>query len=326
MLGHPALVAGHHRGDAQREALLAEQGVAAVAGAERPDLARLGVVDDVLVVRVARPRDVVAGRGSSGVPTECTQGTKSPSSPSTSSAPAPMRVMIRMRDGDVGRVGQLHADVRRSRSRAGPSRTARRTSCGRASSPRRARPGAAHLGRVAPVVGRAGVLLGLGADERAVLDAGDVARVGERQVASSGAWRRRGARTCPRRPAPAQRRSYSSAEPSHQWMRSGWVRVAISSTQATSFSCLVGGASVSVMLTCTPSVGSRGIRGSIPSLSELCFQNRRDPDRSTRSTRPDIPLRDEHQTFELGDQHAVLVEDPRVDLDDAAIGLAAGSS
>ena len=32
----------------------------------------------------------------SGMPTECTQGTKSPSSPSTSSAPAPMRVMIRI--------------------------------------------------------------------------------------------------------------------------------------------------------------------------------------------------------------------------------------
>ncbi len=34
--------------------------------------------------------------GSSGAPTECTQGTNSPSSPSTSSAPWPMRVMIRM--------------------------------------------------------------------------------------------------------------------------------------------------------------------------------------------------------------------------------------
>ncbi len=32
----------------------------------------------------------------SGAPTEWTQGTKVPSSPSCSSAPAPMRVMIRM--------------------------------------------------------------------------------------------------------------------------------------------------------------------------------------------------------------------------------------
>ena len=32
----------------------------------------------------------------SGIPTECTQGTKSPSAPSTSSAGLPIRVMIRM--------------------------------------------------------------------------------------------------------------------------------------------------------------------------------------------------------------------------------------
>ena len=59
VLGHPALVARHRRGDPQREALLAEQRVAAVAGAVGPDLARLGVVDDVLVVGVAGPRNVL---------------------------------------------------------------------------------------------------------------------------------------------------------------------------------------------------------------------------------------------------------------------------
>ena len=57
VLGQPALVARHDRGDAQREALLAEQRVAAVARAVGPDLARLGEVDDVLLV-VARPRHV----------------------------------------------------------------------------------------------------------------------------------------------------------------------------------------------------------------------------------------------------------------------------
>ena len=47
----------HRRGDAQREALLAEQRVAAVARAVAPDLLRLGVVDDVLGRRcTARPR------------------------------------------------------------------------------------------------------------------------------------------------------------------------------------------------------------------------------------------------------------------------------
>ena len=110
VLGQPAVVAGHHRGDAQREALLAEQGVAAVARAEAPDLAGLGEVDDVLVVRVARPRRRRPRPRRSGAPTECRHGTHSPS-PSTSSAPWPMRVMMRMFDGDVGGVGELHADV-----------------------------------------------------------------------------------------------------------------------------------------------------------------------------------------------------------------------
>ena len=59
VLGQPALVAGHHRGDAQGEALLAQQGVAAVAGAVGPDRALLGEVDDVLVLGVARPGHVV---------------------------------------------------------------------------------------------------------------------------------------------------------------------------------------------------------------------------------------------------------------------------
>ncbi len=44
--------------DAQREALLAEQRVAAVAGTVRLDLARLREVDDELVRVVARPRHV----------------------------------------------------------------------------------------------------------------------------------------------------------------------------------------------------------------------------------------------------------------------------
>src|SRR6266581_1866292 len=48
-LGEPALVAAHHRGNAQREALLAQQRVAPIAGTKAPDLARLGKVHDVFV-------------------------------------------------------------------------------------------------------------------------------------------------------------------------------------------------------------------------------------------------------------------------------------
>ncbi|CAB4675934.1 unannotated protein [freshwater metagenome] len=51
----PACIACHHRSDAKCEALLAEQGVAAVARTERPDLTSLREVNDELVVGVAWP-------------------------------------------------------------------------------------------------------------------------------------------------------------------------------------------------------------------------------------------------------------------------------
>ena len=58
VLGQPALVAAHGRGNAQREALLAQQRIAAVTRAVGPDLARLGVMDDVLGL-VAGPGGLV---------------------------------------------------------------------------------------------------------------------------------------------------------------------------------------------------------------------------------------------------------------------------
>ncbi len=110
VLGQPALVAGHDRGDAQGEALLAQQRVAAVARAEGPDLAGLGEVDDVLVVGVARPGDILdavaeghAHRVQAGHELAVL-------------AEAVQRVLAHPghdphRGGHVGRVGQLHADV-----------------------------------------------------------------------------------------------------------------------------------------------------------------------------------------------------------------------
>ena len=66
VLGHPALVARERRGDPQREALLAEQRVAAVAGADAPDRALFREVHDEAAVgrEVAErvePRDEVLG-------------------------------------------------------------------------------------------------------------------------------------------------------------------------------------------------------------------------------------------------------------------------
>src|ERR671939_565203 len=45
-LGQPALVAAHRGGDPQREALLPEQRIAAIAGPDAPDRARIGKVHD----------------------------------------------------------------------------------------------------------------------------------------------------------------------------------------------------------------------------------------------------------------------------------------
>ena len=73
VLGHPAFIARDVGGDAQREAFLAQQRVAAVARAVGPDLARLREMHDVLLV-VARPGHV-ASPGASGTPTLCMHGT-----------------------------------------------------------------------------------------------------------------------------------------------------------------------------------------------------------------------------------------------------------
>ena len=174
VLGEPARVAArrvgggaaHLGGDAQREALLAEQGVAAVARAVAPDLLRLGVVDDVLG-GVAGPGDVLLPVGSSGAPTLCTQGTKWPSLPSRSSTARPMRVMIFMLTATYGAVAQLDADVRDRRAeRAHRERHhVHRAAAHRALEQRRRAVGpavlqdGAHLRRRHPVVGRAGVFL-----------------------------------------------------------------------------------------------------------------------------------------------------------------------
>ena len=59
VLGEPAFVARHRGRDAEREALLAQQRVAAVAAAERPDRPLFGEVRDVGVVGIAGPGHIV---------------------------------------------------------------------------------------------------------------------------------------------------------------------------------------------------------------------------------------------------------------------------
>ena len=62
VLGHPAFVPAHYGSYAQAQALFAEEGVAAVSGADADDFARFREVGDVSVFGVARPENVVFGR------------------------------------------------------------------------------------------------------------------------------------------------------------------------------------------------------------------------------------------------------------------------
>ena len=159
----------------RREALLAEQRVAAVARAVRPDLARLREVDDVLLV-VARPGHILlpgrerradavhAGHDALHVLVDLLEDRQ---------ADARHDPHV---DDDVGRVGQLHADLRHRRAdRPHAERQHVHRPAAHAAVEQLLQL-AAHLERVHPVVGRAGGVLRQRADEGAVLDAGDIAR------------------------------------------------------------------------------------------------------------------------------------------------------
>ena len=161
------------------------------------------------------------------------------------------------------------------------------------------------------------------ADERAVLDARDVAGVRAARGRSSGAWRRRAARTCRRRRAAWQSRSYSSAEPSHQWIVVGLGQRGDLLDPGAAASLFVVGASVARWLTC--SSFSLGIANSsiAARYGAILPRSRVEPlgGRRRRAVAPGCLRGTSTSALELGHEHAVLVEDARVDLDDAAVGL-----
>ena len=232
MLGEPALVAAEDGRDAQRQALLAEQRVAAVAAAVAPDRALLGEVHDVLHVGVARPRDVVLARRqrrADGVHArhERMVGAQHLDRGATH-AGHDLHV-----HGDVGGVGDLHAEL----GEVGAERAhAERDHVHRApahAAVEQAVQDRLHLGRVHPVVGRTGVVGDARADERAILDAGDVARVGAGEKAVGPLVRiepdeRAGVDHLAAEP------SYSSCDPSHQCTPAGLQSSTASATHCSS--------------------------------------------------------------------------------------------
>ena len=178
VLREPALVPGHHGGDAQGVALLAQQGVAAVAGAEGPDGALLGEVHDPLV-RVAGPRDVGLAGGQ-----RCAQGVQGRDEEGVRGGDLVQDLGAdRGHDahgGDnVGAVRDLHAkfgilgvkvahderdDVHGAAAHGAAEQAAQLL---------------LHLRRSHPVVGEACIAFVLGADEGLLFDAGHIGGVGE---------------------------------------------------------------------------------------------------------------------------------------------------
>src|SRR5688572_10926554 len=120
-------------------------------------------------------------------------------------------------------------------------------------------------------------------------------------------------------------RSYSSADPSHQWIESGRVSSATSSTQSRSFLFVVGALVVSIVI----GVGSTSL-SSQGGKAGLCHTrtNRSPPARSLDvalgGRRPVLAAGDQHEALELGHQDPVLVVHPRVHLHGAAVGLGLG--
>ena len=172
MLGHPALVLRLVGGDAQGEALLAEQDVAAVARVDRPDGVVLGELDDVAVLLLHLGLGVQAADKVVGGVAELVERLL---------AHAGHDVHV---EHDVDRVGQLNAHL----GEGGADRAHAVGEDIHGAALHRTVEEGAQLGvhdlRVLPVVGRAGVLLPAGADKGPALDARDVVDGGAMEQAA----------------------------------------------------------------------------------------------------------------------------------------------
>jgi len=177
VLGEPAVVATHRGRNAQCETLLAEQSVAAVAAAVRPDRTLLGEVHDVLHLGVARPRHICVACGerrADGVHARDEHAVVAEGVEHGSAHPGHDLHVHR----HIGRVGDLHTDLRDRRA----DRThaegdhVHRAPLHRAGE--QLLQDLLHLVGIGPVVGGSGVGASAAADVGAILDASDIAGVG----------------------------------------------------------------------------------------------------------------------------------------------------
>ena len=183
VFGQPALVARHHRGDAQRQALLAQQGIAAIAGPIGPNFAGFGIMDNGLAadVRLARPRHVFLPGGQRRADGVYARDEE---------AVATQRVEHLLTHAghdphvgdDVSRVGDLDADLSdRAADRAHAERNDVHGTAAHATLELFLEL-CAHFGRWRPVVGWAGVFFLFRADEGAVFNARHIGRMGAGEI------------------------------------------------------------------------------------------------------------------------------------------------
>ena len=119
-----------------------------------------------------------ASPAASGAPTECTAGTKKPSSPIASRAVLPIRVMIFIEMTTYGEsvISTPSAEIGEP---SGPMQNGTTYIVRPVMQPAKRPPSVCRISaRRHPVVGGAGVLLCLRADERTALDPGDVGGIG----------------------------------------------------------------------------------------------------------------------------------------------------
>ena len=171
VLGEPALVLPKPAADAERQALLAEEGVAAVAGAEAPDGVVFGEVTDVAALGID-----VAGAVQAAIEVVGVAERVQRCLPHASHDPHV--------EDHVDAVGDLDAHL--GQRRADRPHDVRDDVHGPALHRAQEQLGQLPVGLLGshPVVGRAGGVLRLGADEGEVLDPRDVVGIGPVQVAA----------------------------------------------------------------------------------------------------------------------------------------------
>ena len=181
VLCHPALVATDDGCDAQCVALLTEQCVTTVAGAEGPDFAGLGELDDVLL-GVAGPGNILLA-GLQG----CTNRVQRLDEEAVGLVQLGQNVLT---DGchdahgahNVCGVAELNSNLGLLRLKGTHDEGNNVHGAAAHRALEQTGQSLLHFDGIAPVIGRAGALFGLGADEGALLDTCHVVGIGESGV------------------------------------------------------------------------------------------------------------------------------------------------